>query len=154
VVAFVTSLLLGLAGCGAVLLYGRRRPVGAPLTWGEAMVAAAFTFLMFFWWYGVIPHYWLSWADNELGWRTDSYLAIAGKGPFTDQLPGWWPDLTWSWWPLDITMQVVRDMIVVAIYGLGLGLNVLLWMRWQDRAKERPVAIPASRYGRPLVRKG
>jgi hypothetical protein len=25
---------------------------------------------------------------------------------------------------------------------------------WQDRSKERPVEIPASRYGRPLVRKG
>jgi hypothetical protein len=146
VVAFVISLLLGIGGCLAVWLYGRRRPVGAPLTWGEAMVAATFAFLMFFWWYGVIPHYWLTWADSELGWRSDVYFARAGQELFGQ---------AWlAWWFLDIPKQAVRDLIVVGIYGLGLGLQILLWMLWQDRAKERPVAIPASRYGRPLVRKG
>jgi hypothetical protein len=120
--------------------------VGASLSWGEAMVAAAFVFLMFFWWYGVIPHYWLDWADNELNWRSDSYVVQAGQAVFGQD----WLD----WWPLDITKQVVRDVIVVMIYGLGLGLQILLWALWQDRAKERPVVVPASRYGRPLVRKG
>jgi hypothetical protein len=146
VVAFITSLLIGMAGCVAVFVYGRRRPIGASLTWGQAMLAATFAFLMFFWWYGVIPHQWLAWADNELGWRRDKYLIHAGAPLFNQ---GWL-----DWWPLDITWEALRDVIVVGIYGLALGLHVLLWAVWQDRAKERPLEIPASRYGRPLVRKG
>ena len=38
--------------------------------------------------------------------------------------------------------------------GTPLGLHVALWAMWNDRSKERPVEAPASRYGRPLVRKG
>jgi hypothetical protein len=146
VVAFATTTLLGLLGCLAVWRYGKRRPVGAPLTWGEAMAAASFAFLLFFWFYGVIPHYWLTWADNELNWRSDVYLAQAGQALFGQE---------WlSWWPLDIPMLVLRDVIVSVIYGAGLGLHVMLWVVWQNRGKERPAVVPASRYGRPLVRKG
>jgi hypothetical protein len=146
VVAFATTTLLGLLGCLAVWLYGKRRPIGAPLSWGEAMMGATYAFLMFFWWYGVIPHYWLSWADNELNWRADTYLAQSGQALFGLDLL--------SWWPVDIPMLVVRDVLVTVIYGLALGIHVLLWALWQDRAKERPAVVPASRYGRPLVRKG
>jgi hypothetical protein len=146
VVAFITSLLIGILGCAAALIYGRRRPVGAPLTWGEAMVAGTYVFLMFFWWYGVIPHQWLDWADNELGWRADTYVVQAGQSLFGQD---------WlNWWPLDITREAVRDIIVVNIYVVALALHIALWALWQDRAKERPVEVPASRYGRPLVRKG
>jgi hypothetical protein len=146
VVAFVTSTLIGLLGCLAVWLYGRRRPVGAPVSWGQAMLAATYAFFLMFWFYGVIPHYWLDWADNELNWRSDSYVVQAGQAIFGQE---------WlNWWPLDITKLVVRDVIVSAIYGIGLGLHVLLWMVWQNRGKERPATVPASRYGRPLVRKG
>ena len=35
-VAFLTSLVATIAITAGVMLYGRRRPVGAPLTWGEA----------------------------------------------------------------------------------------------------------------------
>jgi len=146
VVAFVTALLIGLAGCAAVLIYGRRRPVGASLSWGEAMAAAMFAFLMFFWWYGVIPHQWIDWADRELLWSKDQFLVQHGQALFGQR----WLD----WWPLDINYQVVRDLVVVLIYGVGLTLHVSLWALWQDRAKQRPVEIQASRYGRPLVRKG
>jgi hypothetical protein len=146
VVAFVTSSLIGLLGCLAVLWYGKRRPVGAPLSWGEAMLGATYVFFLLFWFYGVIPHYWLDWADNELNWRSDSYVVQSGQALFGQE---------WlNWWPLDITKLVVRDVIVSGIYGIGLGLQVLLWMVWQNRGKERPAAVPASRYGRPLVRKG
>lgn len=141
-VAFITASLIGIAGCLAVWLYGRRRPVGAPLSWGEAMLAATFVFFMMFWWYGVIPHQWLDWADNELGWRADTYLIQATGSPME------------GGWPLDINLMVVRDVIAVAIYGVALGLQILLWALWQGRAKQRPVEVPASRYGRPLVRKG
>jgi hypothetical protein len=110
------------------------------------MLAATYVFFLFFWWYGVIPHYWLDWADNELNWRSDSYVVQAGQSLFGQE---------WlNWWPLDITKLVVRDVVVSGIYGMALGLHVVMWMVWQNRGKERPTTVPASRYGRPLVRKG
>ena len=62
-------------GVAGVVLYGKRRPVGAPQTWGEALAAAVIAMFLFLWWYGVIPHQWLTWADNELNWRPDALLA-------------------------------------------------------------------------------
>ena len=38
-VAFVASLLLTVALMALVPFFAKRRPVGTPLTWGEAMVA-------------------------------------------------------------------------------------------------------------------
>jgi hypothetical protein len=136
-VAFICTLLVGFAGVGAVLWYGKRRPVGAPLSWGEAMAAAFAAMFLFLWWYGVVPHQWLTWADGELGWRSDKLLFE----PTGNQ-------------PLTVSYQVLRDLIAVAIYGVGLGLHIAIWAIWNDRGKQKPVEIPASRYGRPLVRKG
>ena len=136
-VAFITEVVIGFLGVGAVILYGRRRPLGAPLSWGEAMLAATYTMFMFFWWYAVIPHQWLTWASSELGWTVDNILIEPN-----------------SWQPLTINMQTIRDILVVLIYGVGIGLQVGVWAWWNDRAKPRPVEVPASRYGRPLVRKG
>lgn len=136
-VAFITTLVIGLLGCLAVVLYGQRRPVGTSLSWGQAMAAAVFAFFLFTWWYGVIPHQWIEWADAELAWRSDTFLIQA-----TDN------------WPLDINMVAVRDFIAILIYGLGLTLHVGLWVYWQNRGKERPAKVPTSQYGRPLVRKG
>jgi amino acid transporter len=137
VVAFIMTLIIGFAGVGAVLRYSKRRPVGAPLSWGEAMAAATFAFFLFFWWYGVIPHQFLTWADNELGWTVDNYL-IESTGNV----------------PVTISFLVIRDFLVLGIYGLGVALHVGLWAIWQDRAKAKPKTVPASRYGRPLVREG
>jgi hypothetical protein len=137
VVAFVTTLVIGIGGVVGVVLYGRRRPVGAPLTWGQAMAAALFTFFMFIWWYAMIPHQWLQWSTNELGWTVDKILLR----PTGNQ-------------PLTVSYQTIRDIVVVLIYGVGLAIHVGIWAWWNDRAKPRPVKVPASRYGRPLVRKG
>lgn len=134
-VAFIMVCLIGILGVVAVFLHGRRRPVGAPLSWGQAMAAATFTFFLFFWWYGVIPHQWLTWSSNELGWTADNYLLE----PTGNQ-------------PLTVSWQVVRDIIVCGIYGIGITLHIAAWALWQDRAKEKPAVVPASRYGRPLVR--
>jgi hypothetical protein len=141
VVAFVTLVVIGFAGVAAVIVYGRRRPVGAPVSWGQAMLAATFAMFMFFWWYAVIPHQWLTWASagppDGLGWTVDNILLEPN-----------------DWQPLTISYQTVRDIAVVLIYGVGIAIHVGLWAWWNDRAKPRPVAVPASRYGRPLVRKG
>jgi hypothetical protein len=136
-VAFICTLLVGFGGVAGVFLYGKRRPVGAPLSWGEAMAAAVFAMFLFVWWYAVIPHQWLTWAGNELGWRTDKLLFR----PTGNQ-------------PLTISYQTVRDIVAVVIYGVGIALHVGLWAVWNDRGKAKPKELPASRYGRPLVRKG
>ena len=136
-VAFICTLLVGIGGVVAILLYGKRRPVGAPLSWGEAMVGALVAMFMFLWWYAVIPHQWLTWAGNELGWRTDKLLLE----PTGNQ-------------PLTVNYQHLRDIVAVVIYGVGLALHITMWAVWNDRGKAKPVEIPASRYGRPLVRKG
>ena len=136
-VAFICTLLVGFAGVGAVLLYAKRRPVGAPLSWGEAMAASVFAMFLFLWWYGVIPHQWLTFAEGELSWRPDKYLVE----PTGNQ-------------PLTISYKTLADLIAVVIYGVGIGLHIMLWAVWNDRAKQKPAVVPASRYGRPLVRKG
>lgn len=142
-VAFITSLLLGLLGCLAVHLYGKRRSVDAPLSWGQAMAGAFFVFLLFVVWYGIVPHQWMDWADNDLGWRADEYLVESSGSPLEGK------------WPLDVNMRALRDIVAVNIYGVAMVLHVVMWMQWQNRGKERPAAPePTSQYGRPLVRKG
>lgn len=134
-VAFIMVSLIGFLGVAAAWPLAKRRPVGAPLSWGQAMGAATYVFFLFFWWYGVIPHQWLTYADNELGWTIDNVLVQPN-----------------ALWPITISWLIIRDVVVLAIYGLGLVLHVGAWAAWQDRGKEKPVTVPASRYGRPLVR--
>jgi hypothetical protein len=136
-VAFISTLLVGFVGVAAVVLYGRRRPIGAPLSWGEAMAAAVFAMFLFLWWYGVIPHQWLTYAEGELSWRPDKLiLEPTGVQPVT------------------VSYKTLADIIAVVIYGVGIALHVGLWAVWNDRGKRKPAEVPASRYGRPLVRKG
>jgi hypothetical protein len=142
VIAFATSLLLALAGNAAVLLYSKRRKPGAPLSWGEAMAAAIFALLLFNLWYGVVPHQWITLADSEWNWRSDRLLL----GPGNIFEPN-------RFLPFTITYVVLRDLIVLAIYGLGLTLHVFHWAQWQDRAKVKPEIVPTTTYGRPLARK-
>ena len=83
-VAFICTLLVGFVGVAVVLLYGKRRPVGAPLSWGEAMAASVTAMFLFLWWYGVIPHQWLTYAEGELTLRprTSTWSAL-GHQPLT-----------------------------------------------------------------------
>lgn len=136
-VALICTFLVGFGGVAGVLLYGKRRPVGAPLSWGEAMFASVIAMFLFLWWYGVIPHQWLTYAEGELAWRPDKHL-IEPTGNM----------------PLTISYKTLADIIAVVIYGVGLSLHIMLWAVWNDRGKKKPAEIPASSYGRPLVRKG
>ena len=141
-IAFVTSLIAAIAGNLAVVRYSKRRAPGQPLSWGEAMLAATFAFLLFNLWYGVVPHQWITLADNEWSWRSDRLVA----GP--------WGILEANrFLPFTITYVVLRDLIVVAIYGVAMALHVFHWAQWQDRAKAKPVVEPTTTYGRPLARK-
>ena len=139
-VGFTTAVLIGiLVLVVPYKIARRRRPEPAPLTWGQAMVAAMYTYFVLFWWYGVFPHQWLTFADNELLWRKDK--AWNGPGNIIAKLP------------FTVSYLVLRDLIVVGIYAVGLVLFVVLWMRWQNRAKTKPTTdVARSNYGRPLVK--
>lgn len=139
-VAFAFSLLLTLALCAGVVAYASRRPVGTPLSWGEALVAGLYLFGAMFLIYGVVPHQWLNFADNELRWRSDKILM--GPGDIFDKAL-----------PFTLTYQVIRDILATGIYGVGLVGQGLLWTWWQRRGQTKPKELPTSAYGRPLVKK-
>ena len=145
-VAFTTSTLIGILGIVAVIWYGsKRRAPGDPLTWGQANFAAAYAFFFMFWWFGVIPHQWLTWADNELNWRPDALLAGPGSGTLENVVP------------FTLNKLHIRDLVAVGIYGVGLGLMIWIWAWWNDRKKKAEAAaaiVPTTAYGRPLVKKG
>ncbi len=148
-VAFTASWVVFLIGVTLTVEYARRRPAGAPVTWGQAMVGAMLAFFLMFWVYGVVPHWWLAFADNELNWRQDRFLV----GPI---LPSWWSEgeglLSWAL-PFEMNYRVVRDIVAVIIYGLALTGQIVLGKIWQSRGGAAVAApVPASAYGRPLRR--
>ena len=147
-VAFALSIVVTVALAAAVGAYAKRRPVGTPVTWGEAMFGSMIVFFGMFWVYGVVPHQWLTWADNELNWRTDK-LFVGPGGIFEAQAQG-------GSFPFTITYVVIRDVIASGIYVVGVGLQVWMWMAWQNRGKkaEAAEAVELSSFGRPLVREG
>jgi hypothetical protein len=140
-VALGFSILLTLAMCAVVVVYGLRRPVGQYLTWGEALFAGWWILGIMFLIYGVVPHQWLAFADNDLGWRKDKILF--GPGDILDKAL-----------PFTLTYQVIRDIIATGIYGVGTVGQCILWAWWQRRGKAAaPKELPTSAYGRPLVKK-
>jgi multisubunit Na+/H+ antiporter MnhB subunit len=145
VVAFAASMIVALVGFWVMVVwYGRRRPIGAFLSWGEAIVAATAGFALMFWAYGVVPHQWLTYANNELGWTPSKILWEAGEiEPAGIPLP-----------PFRINYENISHAIVVGIYGLFLTMHVAAWVLWQNRAKTKPIELPTSDYGRPLVKQG
>lgn len=141
-VAFVVSFVVAVASIVGGMAYMKRRPVDASLTWGEAMAAAAFVYFVLFLAYGVVPHQWLTWADNELNWRSDRLLLGPGE-VFATVLP------------FELTYLVLRDVVVSAIYGGFLVGHIAVWSAWQNRGKPKPKDRPeleTSPFGRPLVK--
>ena len=147
-VAFALSILVTVVLVGAILAYMKRRPVGTPVTWGEAMFGAMIVFFGMFWVYGVVPHQWLAWADNELNWRTDK-LFVGPGGILRAQAQG-------GSFPFTINYVVIRDIIASGIYVVAVAGHVVLFLLWQNRGKkaEAAEAVELSSFGRPLVREG
>lgn len=148
-VAFLLSSIIGIAGVVVVVWFGGRREPGAPLTWGEAYLAATYTFAMMFWWYGVIPHQWLTMAEAEWDWSSSTTLWGIGNVLR--------PEAEGGWLPLTINYLHLKDLVAVVIYGVGLAVHIWIWAWWNDRKKkadERAAVVPTSTYGRPLVKRG
>jgi hypothetical protein len=149
VVAFVSAVLVSIVLVLGIVWMMKRRPVGTPLTWGEAMFGATYVFFLMFWCYGVVPHQRLFWADNELLWRSDAYLL----GPSSHSTLPILENL-----PFNVSKQAVRDIIAVVIYGVYLGGQIALFAMWQGRGeaavrKQKAIEEHTTAYGRPLARK-
>ena len=149
--AFVAGLIVLVLGVGICLWFGRRRPVGTPVTWGEAFVGGTFVFALMILAYGIIPHQWLDYADNELLWRPDRVLmgfSTEGvkMGDAAQTIGGSGRVL--------VSYQALRDIVAATLYIVFLGANVVLWSVWQKRGRKSGELEPSSsRFGRPLVRK-
>jgi hypothetical protein len=155
-VAFLASLLITGAMTAVLVLVARRREPGRPLTWGEAFVAATFVFTLLFMAYGVVPHHWLTWAGNELAWRSDKYGIPIGPLDRWFKNPAFEDGITFfGRGRLQITAAAIGDIIATVIYGAFVTANIGGWLAWQRRGQrkaEQP-AIETSAYGRPLLRK-
>lgn len=148
--AFVSSLLILFIGVGACLFVGRRRPLGTPLTWGEAFVAATVGFGLMVVAYGVVPHQWLDYADNELLWRPDRVLLGLSTdgvtfGDAAQQIGGRGRIL--------VSYQTLRDIVAATLYIVFLAGQMIMWAAWQRRGRAKAGIEPTSRFGRPLIRK-
>ena len=117
-----------------------------------AFLASVIVFALMLVAYGVVPHQWLSFADNTLLWRPDKLLvgiSSAGVvwGTKAKTLGGTGRIL--------INYQAIRDIIATIIYVVGLGSQMYLWSVWQKRGRKKPgdVESATSRFGRPVLRK-
>ncbi len=144
-VAFIGSFIVAFILIGAIVWYGRRRPAGKPVTWGEAMVGATFVFFCMFWAYGVVPEAWINFFQNDLEWRPDQFLA----GPHGTLLKG----------PISFSKAALGDVITTVIYAFMIGAHISLFSFWNRRGKlqQDEARRAAARRGtrRPLLsRKG
>ena len=150
--AFVSSMIILIIGVAVCMYVGGRRPIGTPLTWGEAMVAGTWVFGLMLMAYGVVPHQWLNYADNELLWRPDKLLVGVSSGGVV------WgndaKDLGGTGRVL-VNYQAIRDIVATVLYVAFLGGQMYLWSVWQKRGRKKPGDVEAatSRFGRPVLRK-
>ena len=116
------------------------RPQDRPTTWAEAMAGAVGVFFLMTLAYGVIPHEWITFSDKYLQWTPDKVVVET--------------------YLIKPNYQQLRDLIVVVIYGVFFGANLLLWVKWQQRlvpkpepAAEAAKVVRTSRFGRPVKSK-
>jgi hypothetical protein len=146
--AFINAVLAMVLLTAMVVLYMPMRPVGTRLSWGEAMVAAVFVFLFMAVGYGVLPDQWID-LCAYWGWD-DPTRTIAGD----DAVWGWVAEL-FTWFPFNkwkVNYIHIRDIVVVLIHVVAIGLNVVLWGMWQKRGEPKAAIEPTSDFGRPLLR--
>ncbi len=144
-VAFLLAFFASIALTLAVIPYGKRRPVGKPLSWGEAMLAATYAFGVMFLAFGVVPHQWIDHADRNLGWSRDNI--VLGPGEILK------PQALGGWMPLTLQYEAIRDIVVVLLHAIYFGLIIFIWAWWQKRGQVKTAEIEVSSFGRPLVKK-
>ncbi len=150
--AFVSSMIAMILMVAVCLYVGGRRPIGTPVTWGEAMAGGTWVFGIMMLAYGIVPHQWLTYADNELLWRPDKLLVGISSGGVV-----WGNDAKnlGGTGRILINYQAIRDIVATVIYIVFLGGLMYLWSVWQKRGRKKPgdVEEARSRFGRPVLRK-
>lgn len=146
-VALVVSVLISIVMAAGIWWYSKRRAVGAIMTWGEAAVFSAYIFFLMFIVFGIVPHQWLTLAENEWSFRSDKF--VYGWGDIVR------PQSQGGWLPFDITRRVISDVAAALIYIVFLGIMSGMWASWQARGKAKTsTEVAKSTYGRPLVKRG
>jgi preprotein translocase subunit SecG len=140
---------IGLFVVGLIVFFVllRRPKPDRPSTWAECIAGAVGVFAMMTLAYAVIPHEWITFSDKYLQWDTTVFVFRSNQKM-----------LFFPWnWPFNFDKHNIRDIIVVIIYGVAIGLNIGLSVLWQKRGQEKPEAEEAtpkkSRFGRPLRRR-
>jgi hypothetical protein len=147
----IWSTLITIVMLVPILVMLRRPKPDRPTTWAQAMAGSVYVFALMLLVYAVIPHEWITFADNYLQWGKDKYVIKS-----TTAIPFWESQN----WPFSIDMQAVRDIVAVGIYLVFFAGNIALFVLWQDRKtrtedeEEKPVVVGRSRFGRPLKAKG
>ena len=126
-VAFAPSLLIGIMGrCRGLVREAPHARCAPHLGRGQRRRRLRLLHVHVLW-YGIIPHQWLTWADNEFNWRPDRILVGPG-----DVLR---PEAEGRLLPLTLNWRNLRDLVAVGIYVVGLGLQIWLWAWWKDRCQ-------------------
>jgi hypothetical protein len=134
-------IIFGVVALALAMIVSRDpRPQDRPTTWAEAMAGAVGVFFLMALGYAVIPHEWITFSDKYLRWTPDKIL--------------------FETYAIKPNYQQLRDLIVVVIYGVFFGLNLRLWMLWQQRLVPKPEpageegkVLRTSRFGRPVKSK-
>jgi hypothetical protein len=142
----ILAVVLLLVGLVITFVLMRRPKPDRPSTWAECIAGAVGVFALMTLGYAVIPHEWITFSDKYLQWDTTVFVFRSNQKM-----------LFFPWnWPFNFDKHNIRDIIVVVIYGLAIGLNLALFSAWQKRGQEKPEAAEAkpktSRFGRPLRR--
>jgi len=140
-ILMVWTIVFGSIAIALALVVSRDpRPQDRPTTWAEAMAGAVGVFFLMTLAYGVIPHEWITFSDKYLQWTPDKVLVET--------------------YLIKPNYQQLRDLIVVVIYSVFFGANLLLWVKWQQRlvpkpepAAEKAKVVRTSRFGRPVKSK-
>ncbi|MEC7874328.1 MAG: hypothetical protein VX823_07600, partial [Actinomycetota bacterium] len=119
------------------------RPMDRPTSWGEAMLGAAFVFMLFLMVFGIVPDRWVRLTDNEWGWSVERMLFTEGQ--FIDGNPITFP-------PMRMDLKKVSDIVVVIEHIVALAGLPFLWLWWQKRDQKKPAAEAVSDFGRPLMK--
>jgi hypothetical protein len=143
--AFLAALIGSTVLALAIIPYGKRRPVDAPFSWGEAMMGGTYIFGLLFLMFGILPHQWMDHADKDLGWSRDKI--IYGPGGILK------PESAGGWNPITLQYEAVRDIVVVLLHVVFIALLIYIAVWWQKRGEVKPKELPTSTYGRPLVKK-
>lgn len=164
--AFLTAIAASLLMAYGIVWMGKRRPVGASMTWGEAMAAGLYSFALLLMIYGVVPDRWLRYADGELRWRTDKIgIPMGPMGGFLHDVLGIGSSKNviaphgikfFGAGRIILSANVLENVIVVVIYGVAIGGHIMMIRWWQNRGKtpKKAELEKTSAYGRPLVRTG